>query len=106
MSDDEINEGFTIPQGDTYLNNSELEGSIASFGSVSSGNQNGYPVLHQAAGEADYTVPRVDGVPVRILADQFTGPGGSTSSTATTPTRSRRTPRRRMLSSNLSTSTV
>ncbi|MET8317464.1 collagen-binding domain-containing protein, partial [Rhodococcus erythropolis] len=72
----DANNGFTIvSQGDAYLNNGELEGSIASLGSISSGNQNGYPVVHQAAGEADYTVPKVDGVPVRILADEFTGGG-------------------------------
>ncbi|MGI6878594.1 collagen-binding domain-containing protein, partial [Microbacterium sp. gxy059] len=72
----DINNGFTtVAQGDITLNNGEIEGSVAAFGSISSGNQNGYPVVHSAAGEPDYTVPSVDGTPVRILADVFAGPG-------------------------------
>ena len=72
----DINNGFTtVAQGNITLNNAEIEGSVAAFGSISSGNQNGYPVIHNAAGNPDYTVPTVDGTPVRILADEFTGPG-------------------------------
>jgi choice-of-anchor A domain-containing protein/LPXTG-motif cell wall-anchored protein len=72
----DINNGFTtVAQGNIALNNGEIEGSVAAFGSISSGNQNGYPVIHSAAGEPDYTVPSVDGTPVRILASAFTGSG-------------------------------
>jgi len=73
----DINNGFTVvSQGDAVLSNGEIEGSIAAFGSISSGNQNGYPVIHNSpAGEADYTVPTVDGTPVRILAQEFIGTG-------------------------------
>ncbi len=70
------NSGFTIvSHGDIHLDNSEIEGSVAAFGTVSSGNPNGYPVVHTVAGEADYTVPAVDGTPVRILANEFVGEG-------------------------------
>ncbi|PFG16249.1 choice-of-anchor A domain-containing protein [Propionicimonas paludicola] len=73
----DVNQGFTVvTKGDAYLNNSEFEGSIAVLGSISSGNQNGYPMIHQAAGTPDYVVPTIDGVPVRILADRFVGSGG------------------------------
>ncbi|MGW2092965.1 collagen-binding domain-containing protein [Promicromonospora sukumoe] len=72
----DVNSDFTIvTTGDANLANAELEGSVAAFGSISSGNPNGYTVLHQTAGRADYTVPLVDGDPVRILAGQFTGTG-------------------------------
>lgn len=73
----DVNQGFTVvTKGDAHLNNSEFEGSIAVLGSISSGNQNGYTMIHQAAGTPDYVVPTVDGVPVRILADRFVGSGG------------------------------
>src|SRR5690625_7815152 len=53
----DINNGFTVvSQGDAVLSNGEIEGSIAAFGTISTTNQNGYPVVHNAAGEADYTV--------------------------------------------------
>ncbi|WP_293787946.1 collagen-binding domain-containing protein, partial [uncultured Aeromicrobium sp.] len=72
----EINNGFTIvSQGDAHLNNGEIEGSIAVLGQISSGNPNGYPVVHNAAGEPDYPVPTIDGTPVRILAHEFVGDG-------------------------------
>ncbi|KSU67380.1 collagen-binding domain-containing protein, partial [Arthrobacter sp. NIO-1057] len=72
----DINNGFTVlAQGDVILNNGEIEGSVAAFGSASSGNQNGYAVIHNAAGEPGYTVPTIDGSPTRILADIFTGYG-------------------------------
>ncbi|WP_461634815.1 collagen-binding domain-containing protein, partial [Glutamicibacter soli] len=72
----DINQGFTsVALGDVSLNNGEIEGSIAAFGSISTSNQNGYPVLHNAAGAPGYKVPTVDGVPVRILAAEFTGQG-------------------------------
>src|SRR5699024_8581055 len=71
----EANNGFTIvAQGDAQLGNGEIEGSIAAFGSISSGKSN-YPVIHQTAGMADYEVPTVDDTPVRILADEFVGDG-------------------------------
>ncbi|MCM3659800.1 choice-of-anchor A family protein [Georgenia satyanarayanai] len=71
----ENNHGFTIvARGDASLGNGELEGSVAAFGSVSS--RESYPVRHHAAGDPGYTLPIVDGRPVRILAGQFTG-GGS-----------------------------
>ncbi len=58
----DVNNGFTIvTPGDVHFNNGEIEGSIAAMGTISSGNQNGYPVVHNAAGEADYTVPTIDG---------------------------------------------
>uniref|UniRef100_UPI00196963EE collagen-binding domain-containing protein n=1 Tax=Microbacterium halotolerans TaxID=246613 RepID=UPI00196963EE len=73
----DVNDGFTIvSQGDVHLANGELEGSAAAFGSVSSGKQNGFPLLHAAAGEAHYTVPMIDGTPVRLLAERFSGSGG------------------------------
>ena len=73
----DINNGFTVvSQGNAHLNNGEIEGSIAAFGSISSGDQNGYPVIHNsAAGLPDYTVPTVDGTSVRILAEEFVGNG-------------------------------
>src|SRR5690625_2855933 len=73
----DINNGFTIvSQGNAYLNNGEIEGSITAFGSISSGNNNGYPVIHNSgAGLPDYEVPAVDGTPVRILAEKFVGTG-------------------------------
>ncbi|WP_344100198.1 VaFE repeat-containing surface-anchored protein, partial [Myceligenerans crystallogenes] len=72
----DANAGFTIVStGDAHLANGELEGSVAVFGTLSSDNVNGYPVIHQAAGMADYTVPVIDGDPVRILAGSFTGTG-------------------------------
>lgn len=72
----EVNRGFTIvSRSDAHLSNAELEGSVAAFGSISSGNQNGYPIIHQAAGIANYTVPQIDDVPVRILANNFVGSG-------------------------------
>lgn len=72
----DVNNGFTIvSRGDAMLANGEIEGSIAVFGAISSGNPNGYPVIHQAAGESDYTVPTIDGEPVRILATSFSGSG-------------------------------
>lgn len=53
-----VNNGFTIvSQGDATLGNGELEGSIAAFGTIATTNTNGYPVIHNAAGSADYTVP-------------------------------------------------
>ncbi|HLT84158.1 MAG TPA: collagen-binding domain-containing protein [Phototrophicaceae bacterium] len=72
----DLSRGFTVvARGDVTLSNSELEGSVAALGTISSGNQNGYPVVHQAAGTPDYTVPTVDGVPVRVLAERFVGTG-------------------------------
>jgi hypothetical protein len=71
----EVNNGFTIVgRGDVTLGNGELEGSVAAFGSLSSTHQN-FPVIHQAAGMSDYTVPTVDDTPVRILAGSFSGEG-------------------------------
>lgn len=72
----DVNSDFTIlTTGNAHLGNAELEGSVAAFGSISSDDPNGYDVLHQSAGRADYTVPLVDGEPVRILAGTFTGTG-------------------------------
>lgn len=71
------NRGFTmVVRGDAQLGNSELEGSIAVLGSVSSAKQNGYALPHVVAGRGDYAVPLIDGTPVRILADRFVGGGG------------------------------
>ncbi|WP_161972291.1 collagen-binding domain-containing protein [Corynebacterium neomassiliense] len=71
----EVNNGFTIVgRGDVKLGNGELEGSVAAFKSLESTKSN-YPVIHKAAGTGDYSVPKVDGVPVRILADSFVGNG-------------------------------
>ncbi|MFZ3417863.1 collagen-binding domain-containing protein [Arthrobacter sp. 3Tela_A] len=72
----EVNQGFTLyVSGDAVLGNGEMEGSIAVDGRISTANQNGYPLVHQVAGLADYTVPLIDGVPVRILAAEYTGAG-------------------------------
>ena len=71
-----VNNGFTIvSQGDATLGNGELEGSIAAFGTIATTNTNGYPVIHNAAGSADYTVPLIDKTPVRILAEELVGTG-------------------------------
>uniref|UniRef100_UPI0023F44CEC collagen-binding domain-containing protein n=1 Tax=Ruania albidiflava TaxID=366586 RepID=UPI0023F44CEC len=71
-----VNNGFTIvAQGDATLGNAELEGSIAAFGSIASGRPDGFPVIHHAAGNADYSVPTIDESPVRILAGEFVGDG-------------------------------
>lgn len=65
-----------VSRGNVFLNNNELEGAVASLGSVSNGKTSGaYPGLHKAAGAADCSVPEVDGRPVRILAKEFTGQG-------------------------------
>ncbi|WP_185975619.1 collagen-binding domain-containing protein, partial [Tessaracoccus rhinocerotis] len=69
----DVNGGFSIlAQGDVTLGNGELEGSVAATGAINSSKQN-YPVLHHVGGMADYEVPRIDGVPVRILANEFAG---------------------------------
>lgn|GEM_PF-3083642 len=71
----DVNQGFSaVATGDMALNNGEFEGSVATFGSLSTTSQN-YPFIHQAAGNPDYTVPTVDGDPVRVLADRFVGTG-------------------------------
>src|SRR5699024_9632858 len=50
-----VNNGSTIvAQGDATLDNVELEGSVAAFGSIASGDPDGFPVIHHAAGSADY----------------------------------------------------
>src|SRR6185312_9580296 len=68
-----VNQGFTVVgQGDVSLGNAELEGSVAAFGTITPLRQN-YAIIHQAAGQADYTVPEIDGTPVRILAQTFGG---------------------------------
>ena len=73
----DVNNGFTIvTKGDATLGNNELEGSIAAFGSVGSSKQN-YPLVHKVAGEGNFTVPLIDGDPVRLLADKFVDGGGS-----------------------------
>ncbi|MBD8043327.1 choice-of-anchor A family protein [Arthrobacter sp. Sa2BUA2] len=73
----DVNNGFTLyVSGDAILGNGEIEGSIAADGAISSTNQNGYPVVHQVAGLPDYTVPVIDGIPVRILAAGYAGAGG------------------------------
>ena len=72
----DINRGFTVlATGNVNVNSSEIEGSVAALGSISSGNPNGFPVQHTVAGEPGYTVPTIDGTPVRILADRFIGSG-------------------------------
>ncbi|WP_313822198.1 collagen-binding domain-containing protein, partial [Citricoccus sp.] len=71
-----VNQGFTIlAEGDLVLNNGELEGAAAAFGTASSGNPNGFGLLHDSAGVPDYAVPRIDGTPVRLLAESFIGSG-------------------------------
>jgi hypothetical protein len=70
-----INQGFSfVATGDAALNNNEFEGSGAAFGELSTTSQN-YPFIHQAAGRPDYTVPTVDGDPVRLLAQRYVGSG-------------------------------
>ena len=71
------NGGFTIlVQGDALLGNAELEGSIAAYGTLAV-TKNNYPVIHRAAGMGDYTVPTIDGEPVRILAQDLDLTAGS-----------------------------
>lgn len=81
------NRGFTLLSlGDVGLNNLEFEGSVAAFGAAStvrisgplSPNIDGYPIVHHSAGSPDYSVPLIDGEPVRLLADRFEGAPGST----------------------------
>ena len=72
----DANNGFSIvSQGDVSLGNAELEGSVAAFGTIESTKDN-YAIVHEVAGTPDYTVPTIDGEPVRILADEFVGTGG------------------------------
>ncbi|WP_402463377.1 VaFE repeat-containing surface-anchored protein [Isoptericola aurantiacus] len=72
----EVNQGFTwVATGDLALGNGELEGSAAAWGSLSSTIGN-YPVLHTSADVPDYTVPSIDGDPVRLLGNDFSGSGG------------------------------
>ena len=72
----DANNGFSIvSQGNVSLGNGELEGSVAAFGTIQSTEGN-YPIRHVSAGMPDYTVPTIDGEPVRILADEFVGTGG------------------------------
>ncbi|MGC2865535.1 collagen-binding domain-containing protein, partial [Corynebacterium glutamicum] len=71
----EANKGFSVLSlGDVTLGNGELEGSLAAFGSVQSDKQN-YPLVHKVAGLDDYIVPQIDGLPVRLLGNQFIGSG-------------------------------
>ncbi|WP_430869118.1 collagen-binding domain-containing protein [Demequina aurantiaca] len=76
MNPFDVNAGFTIvSQSDLVLENAELEGSVAAFGTISAGSKDSYPVIHDAAGQPDYLVPLIDGLPVRILAERFAGTG-------------------------------
>lgn len=69
----EASNGFTVVgRGDVTLNNGELEGSGAAFGTIAAGREN-YPIVHMAAGQADYAAPTVDGRSVRILAGAGSG---------------------------------
>jgi LPXTG-motif cell wall-anchored protein len=71
----DVNEGFSfVATGDVALNNGEFEGSGAAFGDLSTTSQN-YPLIHQSAGRPDYTVPTIDGDPVRLLAGRYVGAG-------------------------------
>ncbi|MGB2701771.1 MAG: collagen-binding domain-containing protein, partial [Candidatus Phosphoribacter baldrii] len=64
--------GFTIySSGDATLNNNELEGSVVAAHELSTSKQN-YAVVHKVAGTGDYTIPVIDGVPVRMLANNYT----------------------------------
>ncbi|RNE48263.1 hypothetical protein C5L39_10445, partial [Corynebacterium alimapuense] len=77
--------GFTVVgTGDVTLGNSELEGSVAAFGSIQSG-LSSYPVVHYKAGNDQYEVPIIDGKPVRILADHFIGTNSFDISNAGSP---------------------
>ncbi|MGX1739494.1 collagen-binding domain-containing protein, partial [Corynebacterium flavescens] len=71
-------DGYTIFVKDhAILANSELEGTIAVGGKAtfgdSRGNQNQqYPIFHGGVGgNADYNVPTIDGVPNRVLIQEF-----------------------------------
>ncbi|GLJ61453.1 hypothetical protein GCM10017576_15820 [Microbacterium barkeri] len=67
---------FTIyAHRDASLGNGELEGSIAVGGTLSTTRDN-YPLIHQAAGQSTYTVPVIDGEPVRLLAGSYVGGAG------------------------------
>ncbi|NHB84533.1 hypothetical protein G7085_07730 [Tessaracoccus sp. HDW20] len=63
-----------LAQGDATLGNGELEGSIAVTGRIVSTKQN-FPLVHKVAGLGDYTIPSIDGVPVRLLAGSFASGG-------------------------------
>ncbi|MCW3157965.1 collagen-binding domain-containing protein [Micropruina sonneratiae] len=82
----EASNGFTVVgRGDVTLNNGELEGSGAAFGTIAAGREN-YPIVHMAAGQADYAAPTVDGRSVRILAGAFVGTGSLDISNRNAPT--------------------
>lgn len=72
----EVNGGFTVvAQGDLTLGNGEIEGSVATFGTLRS-TVHRHPIGHRVAGTGEYRVPSIDDDPVRILANTFAGTGG------------------------------
>ncbi len=71
--------GFTIyADGNATLDNAELEGSVAATGTLTTSRGN-FNVAHKIAGEGNYTIPLVDGVPTRLLANNFVSSTSSAS---------------------------
>ncbi|GAA1988693.1 hypothetical protein GCM10009718_27830 [Isoptericola halotolerans] len=70
--------GFSVyARGDAQLTNHETEGAIAVGGELTVRADGGtYPVIHQAAGTADYTIPTVDGDPTRLLIGSYAPTSG------------------------------
>jgi choice-of-anchor A domain-containing protein len=73
--------GFTVVStGDITLGNHELEGSVAAGGDVRVGSASPYSVIHSAAGNGNYSLPRAaDGTYFRLIAGGTFDAAGSTS---------------------------
>src|SRR5690606_21389655 len=74
--------GYTLfVRENAILANSELEGTLAVGGSATFGDPRGnqnqqYPIFHGGVGgNADYSVPTIDGAPNRVLIQQFASDG-------------------------------
>ncbi|MDQ0098792.1 collagen-binding domain-containing protein [Arthrobacter bambusae] len=62
-------DGFTVVTfGDASLANHELEGSLAAGGNIAVTSPNPYNVIHKAVSNGNYTLPVLDGIPVRVVA--------------------------------------
>ena len=66
-------DGYTVfVKDNAHFANAETEGSIA-VGGVATFDKNAgiYPLVHQAAGNEDYSLPTLDGAPNRLLLQEF-----------------------------------
>ncbi|MBN0040538.1 choice-of-anchor A family protein [Cellulosimicrobium cellulans] len=72
--------GFSVyAREDAHLDNHETEGSVAVGGELTVRAEGGtYPIVHQVAGTADYTIPTVDGDPTRLLVGSYAATSGLT----------------------------